>query len=142
MAKATKQADNTAAIQAKLTEWYTLAQQVVALADQEKALRKEIFDLAFPKPKPGTSNRFPLGFGKDLQADYRLNYKVDKEAMAEARANIPEDVFNEVIKFRPEVSGSKYRGLSDNMKGVFAGFITETPGTPGLEIVPVKGRGR
>lgn len=118
-----------------LTEWADAKRNADAWTVREKALRNEIFTLAFPTPIPGT-NKVRIDFGMALIGDYRINYQIDKAAMEASRGFIPGEVFDSVINFRPEVRDGAWRKLSDENKKLFGPFITEKPGTPGLEVKP------
>lgn len=119
-----------------LTEWAHSEQQAKIWSDREKALREQIFHMCFPTPLPGTKdNKLKLPLGHTLVGDYRLNYSVDRAALETLRgdaAALP--IIEQIVTYRPEVSGSKFRSLTDNEKAVAAQFVTEKPGTPGLEI--------
>lgn len=123
-----------------LSEWKKAEQQAKQWADRELELRNKIFARCFPNPVPGTKeNKFKLPLGYTLVGDYRLNYKVDRALLNAAMAE-PEirPIIDEIITFDPRVSGSKFRGLSDNERKMISAMITETPGTPALEIKQYK----
>jgi hypothetical protein len=125
------------AFEDKLTEWHEAEKALAAASATEFKLRRELFALAFPNPKRGT-NKIPLPYGMELVGEHRINLKIDREAMDEHREAIPDELFERVIRFKPDVSTGEYFKLSDNELGVVAQFITETPGTPALKIRPKK----
>ncbi len=124
----------------KLSDWFALKGQVKALQDRESELRREIFDLAFPNaPEKGTV-RVDIGFGKQLKAVAKLNYTVDREAMAAAlQSGLDPDVHERVIRYKPEVSESELFKVADpKTKQLLSSFITSKPGMPSMEIVDAK----
>lgn len=121
-----------------LTAWHHAEEQAKIWSDREKELRVAIFGNAFKDPKPGT-NKFKLPYGKTLVGDYRLNYTVDKPVLETLRNDAEAlPIIDAVISYRPEVKGGAFRALTDNEKAIAAQFITEKPGTPGLEIKTYK----
>lgn len=125
----------TKSIAELLSEWYEAKQQADAWKVKELELRNAIFKAAFPNPTFGT-NKIKIEHGMALIGDYRMNYRIDRPAMEESRGFIPVDMFDSVISYRPEVKAGGWNKLDDENKKLFGTFITETPGTPGLEIKP------
>lgn len=118
---------------AKIDEWYKAAQQAAHWTETEKRLRAEIFNTAFPKPTPGT-NKVRIAHQMALVGDYRINYRIDRPGLEASRSLIPVDVFEAVVNYRPEIKDGAYRKLDMDTRKLFSPFVTETPGTPGLEI--------
>lgn len=131
-------ANNTipATLDDQITAWVEAEKAKVFWEQREKELRLHIFASNFASPTPGM-NKVKIGHGMALVGDYRLNYKVDKPLLTELlKEPVTAGVFDEILTYKPEVSGSKFRKLDDDRKRLVAPAITETPGTPGLEVKP------
>lgn len=127
-----------------ISDWYVLKNQIAELSAKEVALRREIFDQAFPNaPEKGTV-RFDVGYGKELKGVAKLNYTVDRAGLAEAiKGGLDSDVLDKVIKYKPEVSETGLFTIDDpKVKAVLASFITSKPGLPSIEIVDASKRGK
>lgn len=135
-AKAPMAEDAIAKLEPTITKWFKVKQQLDKLMVEEKNLRLEIFNVAFPAPERGT-NKIKISHGMALVGDYRLNYKVDR-ALLDNMLSDPEaePLIREVIDFRPGVRAGEWEKMSDNEKKILAPMITETPGTPGLDVKP------
>ena len=119
-----------------LTEWFEVQKQLAPLKAREMALRRNLFETAFPSPVPGKGNKARLPHGMGLIGNYTLNYTVDQPAMFATRPDIDPVVFDEVISFSPSVRDAAFRKLADDIRRPFTGFITVKPGSPSLEIKP------
>lgn len=120
--------------QAKMDEWYALTQELPAKIAREKQLRQELFDAAFVKPKLGT-NRFALGYGKDLKATYKMSQTVDRAALQEHSPTIDDKLLERVLTYRPEVVVGAWNACTPEEKNILSVFVTEKPSLPSLEIV-------
>lgn len=119
-----------------LNEWFEVQKEIAPLKAREMALRKQLFDTAFPEPVPGAGNKARLPFNMGLVGTYKLSYTIDQPAMFATRPSIAPEVFEEVISFTPGVRDAKFRDLDDDTRRPFTGFITVKPGAPSLEIKP------
>lgn len=119
----------------KLDAWHNARQQAEYWKNQEAMLRVAIFGEAFPKPEIGT-NKVRIAHDMALIGDHRINYRIDQPGLEATRPEIPAALFDSVISYSPKVKDGAYRKLSPADLAIFAHFITETPGTPGLEIKP------
>jgi len=119
-----------------LTDWFEVQKQLAPLKAREMALRKQLFENAFPSPVPGANNKARLPHGMGLIGTYKLSYTIDQPAMFATRSDIDPVVFDEVISFTPSVRDSAFRKLADDIRRPFTGFITVKPGAPSLEIKP------
>lgn len=108
----------------------------------ELTMRNAIFKTQFAAPKPGTNKTRPTGLlnadGEQLAivGDHKINLSLDKEGwLAAVKAKLISDkLADSVVSWSPKVKDAAYRKLdADDMKKV-APFVTEKPGTPGLEI--------
>lgn len=127
-----------------LATWFKLKQQLAEVKGAEAMLRSRIFHHFFPTPTEGSKdNKCPLndGTGAVLQADYVINRSVDqaqleglREAMFAEGSNLPQLHLDQLIKWKPEVSITEYRKLTDEERNVFDRALIIKPGSPQLEI--------
>lgn len=120
-------------LDALLTRWHEAGKNAAAWSEIELKLRNQIFAMMFPNPERGT-NKARINHGMALVGDYRINYKIDKAALEATRSIISPAIFDAVISYRPEVKAGGWNKLGEDDKKLFGPVITETPGTPGLEI--------
>lgn len=123
--------------------WDKAAKELVAAKNTEMLLRTRVFKGKFPTPVEGT-NSVPLLNDYVLKAKYELNRSVDIEAvktLAEELKTAGVDV-TEVIRYKPELSVTAYKALNKDQKEVFDQCLTIKPGTPSLEIVLPKKKGK
>lgn len=118
-----------------LDAWHTAVKNAEYWKNQELTLRNEIFGTAFPNPTPGT-NKIRIAHDMALIGDHRINYRIDQPGLDAGRSLIPAQIFDAVIGYTPRVRDAAYRKLSDDDRKLFSDFITEKPGTPGIEIKP------
>jgi hypothetical protein len=131
-------------LESMVSDWYALKAQIADLTAKESDLRKAIFARAFTDAPEKGSVRAGLGYGKDLKATTKLNYSIDKEALAQVRKAdaIPPDVLDLVVRYKPEVVEAEFLRIANpEHKRALASFITSKPGLPSLEIVDAKKRG-
>jgi hypothetical protein len=142
-----------------LKQWYLLHEQLGKLKSAEALLRGRIFKGMVKDPKEGT-NTVPLndGTGAVLKAQHVINRSVDvgtldalRKAQADALAmqqqpstvaaegvvppNAPKLPFDELIKWKPELSITKYKELTAEERMYFDQCLVIKPGSPQLEIV-------
>lgn len=145
--------DEVAVTLADLTTWFKLKAQLAEVKGAEAMLRGRIFKFFFPTPTEGAKdNKFALKAlgdttGAVLQADHTINRKVDEselEALRDALLAAEDDEKNnlhgidldltKLIKWKPEVSITEYRKLSEAQQAVFDRCLVITPGSPQMEI--------
>lgn len=119
-----------------LNDWYLLQKQLAAIKDQELVLRKKIFVAWFKSPKEGTNN-LPLTDGWVLKAVYPVNRKVDVPKLSVKRQDLQDAglKLDDLIKYKPEVSVTEYKKLTDEQRKLFDEILEISPGTPQMEIV-------
>lgn len=123
----------------KLEQWNNLKSQLVDLTDKERALRIELFGLAFPKPEEGSKyNKLDLPNGYMLQGDYKINRRVDEAALGTVQKQMDPIAFGRAFRFKPELSNSGFKDLNDEQKKIASQAIIAAPGTPTLAIVQKK----
>lgn len=131
--------DAKAALFEEISEWNNVAKKLAPLVAQEKALRKKLFEKYFTNPREGT-NAITLGFGKELKLKHTINRKLDEAALDAAAVQklIDPDLVSEVVKYKPSVSVSGWKALTDEQRAKFKDIVTEEPGSPALEIFTPK----
>lgn len=129
--------------QADLSAWYEMSQQLKTLRAKEMLLRKKIFDNAFPEPKEGTNN-FELADGYMLKGKYELNRDIDQGALDALKDTLREKGINPdvLVKYKPSLSIREYRQLTEEEHKLFDQCLIVKPGSPSLEIVLPKRKGK
>lgn len=128
----------------KLQKWLEAANYAEQWAEIEVTLRKELFNENFPAPKPG-DNKMKVGLIGGIEmamvGKYNLNYKLDRPGWESSVTNglIPKELADKLVSYSPKVKDGAFRKLTDEELKKVSDFITETPGTPGLELKPAKG---
>ena len=119
---------------ALISEWDDAVAKADYWKEKELELRLKIFGTAFPTPKVG-ANKIRINYGMALVGTHRINYKVDKPAILTMynQDNV-RPIVDKVINFRPEVKEGEYKKLTPDDLKLIAEAITETPGTPALEV--------
>lgn len=129
---------------AKLTEWQNTkaeADKVKPIIEKEQALRKEVFGLFFPAPTEGT-NKFDLPEGWTLKGTYKIDRKVDEQAVpaiTEALRGMGVNV-DLLVAYEPKLKTATYKELTAEQRVVFDQALTIKPGSPTLELVPPKAK--
>lgn len=126
-----------------LKEWYALKQQLDELKNKEVVLRQFIFNGIFTKPEEGV-NKHDIndGTGAVLKGTYVINRKVNEEqleeletSLSDPNSNLPQLDLDKLIKWKPEVSITEYRKLTDEQRNLLDQTLVIKPGMPSLEIV-------
>lgn len=134
-------------VNALMVEWGKAQEAVVQAVDYERALRKAIFEIKFPKPKEGTQ-RIELGNGYNLKATFPYTYTLDKDRTEKTIEDIAKFgqraavIADRLVGWKPELSIKEYRllqaeNLSDEDKAIkklIDAVLTVKPGMPQLEI--------
>lgn len=129
---------------AKLTEWQAAkaeADKVKPIIEREQALRKEVFGSFFPAPTEGT-NKFDLPEGWTLKGTYKIDRKVDEQAVpavTEALRGMGVNV-DLLIGYEPKLKTATYKELTAEQRAIFDQALTIKPGSPTLELVPPKAK--
>ena len=139
MAKVAKVPKVKPSLVTKLAVWHEVKAAAAKLNEQEKELRVEIFNLAFPNPEEGSKyNKLDLDDGYMLQGDYKINRRIDEAALGEVQRQMDPVMFNRAFRFKSELNKSGYKDLADDQKEIASIAIIATPGTPALDIVQKK----
>lgn len=96
-------------------------------------------------PKEGTTSHV-FGDPKDKKAakltiSAKINRSIDEAAIGHVLATLRETigpVADTVVRYKPELSITAWRELTDTQKEILAPAITAKPGTPSLKFVDAK----
>ena len=136
----------------ELAQWYKLRETLAQVKQAEALLRARIYRHYFKDPKEGTNTHdIGDGTGAVLKASRVIDRKVDIGALDALRktqneqwgeqkvpGSVPEVPLlklDELVKWKPEVSISEYRKLTDNERRYFEQCLIIKDGSPQLEIV-------
>jgi hypothetical protein len=123
----------------KMSKWQAAAATMAAAKETEMELRKELFAELFTTPVEGT-NYVPLAGGWKAKGEYKLTRKLDIAQLQGMRARLQSiDVsIDTLVRYKPELDITAYRGLTPATLAVFNDMVTTTPAAPTLELVPPK----
>jgi hypothetical protein len=127
---------------ADLAEWYQLKAELGRIKSKEALLRSRIFKFYFPVPTEGTNSAdINDGTGAVVKGTHVINRSVDigaldalKEQQKVEGSNAPKINLDELVKWKPEVSISAYRELTEEEQHFFDQCLIIKPGSPQLEI--------
>lgn len=119
-----------------LEEWYVLQEQMKKDKAREMELRIKIFGAFFPEPEEGT-NSFDLPEKWVLKGKRTINRNVDIAAFTALRPSLEAAGIRvvELVEFKPALSISQYRKLTDEQTHLVDQFLIIKDGAPALEIV-------
>lgn len=122
-----------------LTLWQEKSEQLKTLRAEESALRKSLFDAAFPEEvrKEGV-NKITLQGGRVFKATWKINRAVDEaelpgiteELQKLGEANVLPDLFS--IKY--SLGTRIYKGLTEEIRKIIDRAIITKPGYVSLEV--------
>jgi hypothetical protein len=128
----------------ELAKWFKIKKELSDLKGTEAMMRSRIFKFFFPTPTEGSKyNKVPLndGTGAVLSADYVINRTVDqaqldalREEMFAEGSNLPQLALDQLIKWKPELSITAYRALTDEERNVIDCCLVVRPGSPQMEV--------
>lgn len=127
-----------------LDAWEKICQLLSLIKDSEMDMRLRLFQGAFVNPKEGT-NTHNLPDGRAIKGQHTINRKIDEAALAATLIALREHgVANtdKLVRFKPELAKSEWNTLSEESKLIFSPAVIATTGTPQLEVVIPKRRGR
>jgi hypothetical protein len=124
---------------AKMSEWNTVSKTLAAAKETEMILRKELFEHLFTNPDEGV-NTADLAGGWKAKGEYKLTRKLDITQLQHMRERLQSiDVsIDTLVRYKPELDITAYRGLTPATLAVFNEMVTTTPGAPTLTLVPPK----
>lgn len=127
-----------------LDAWEQVAQLQSQIKEAELSMRLRLFQGAFANPKEGT-NTHMLPDGRAIKGQYKVNRYIDEAALPATLAALRErGVANTdaLVRYKPELAKREWNSLSEEAKLMFSPAVVSTPGTPSLEVVIPKKRGR
>lgn len=136
----------------EMAQWFRLKETLGQIKSAEALLRARIYRHYFIAPKEGT-NTYDIGDGTGavLKASRVIDRKVDVGALQALQKTqdeqwgpnkvpgvipeVPLLKLDELVKWKPEVSISDYRKLTDNERTYFEQCLIIKDGSPSLEIM-------
>ena len=127
-----------------LDAWEQICLLQAQIKEAELNMRLRLFQGAFANPKEGT-NTHMLPDGRAIKGQFKVNRYIDEAALPATLAALREmGVANTdaLVRYKPELAKSEWNTLSEEAKLTFSPAVIATPGTPSLEVVIPKKRGR
>lgn len=125
-------------VQALVTDWNAKKKAADAATLAEREARELLVSSVFPELTEGAGNKAEIGFNMILQVTHPINRKLDVALFDSMKANIPADIIDSVIRYKPEVVVGAWKTLPMSAKKLLAEAVTESPGSPQVKIVPKK----
>lgn len=136
-----------------LFDWYTLQEELKAIKMREILLRQKLFKFYFPTPEEGTNSLDlnPLmsaeGFepdGRVLKGGHTINREVDAASLQVLGPSFAEQGIKvaDLVKWKPSLAVGDYRKLTKEQMQFFDQCLIIKPGSPTLEVVLPKKRGK
>ena len=129
-----------ATLPATIKEWRSVAAWMDTAKKQEKELRTKIANAFFPTPTEGV-NRVLVdldGVRTEIAMDFRINRKLDETVLDSVMLQLPEDSpyrqQGVLVAYEPKLVLKSLRTMPDDQRRIFSQALTETPGTPALDI--------
>ncbi len=129
-----------AALPAVLREWKEISTWVDTAKKKEMELRQQICAAFFPKPVEGINRVITMLDGNEIEiaVDHCINRKLDEAVLDSVMLSLPEDSpYRQpgvLVAFKPSLVLKGFRTLPDDQRRIFSAALTETPGSPSLEI--------
>lgn len=129
---------------ALIVDWQEKQKALAKAKAEESEARTAVVALFnAPADASGVQN-IELGGGYKLKATFKLRYKLkDSEKMLEKLEKLGEEgkfIADRLVKFKPELSLTEYKNLSDKMRKIADEYITASPAIPSLELVEPKSK--
>jgi len=126
-----------------LLEQQNAAKQAKFFTERDKELRTMIYSLAFDGLDDGSQHSTPLGNGYILKGKRPVAYKLsgDVDGALEKIAAIGNEgsfIADRLVKWKPELSLTEYKALTDEQRKMIDPCVTTTPGLPTIEVVEPK----
>jgi hypothetical protein len=129
-----------------LATWEAKSKLLKALRDEEMELRRAVVARRFSEVKADQAGTFyvPLSNGFRLKLEQKLDYNLsNKEGETDnALESFSDDLASLLVSWKPTLSVSTYKKLSDTEQAKFttSGALTVKPASPVVEIVAPKGK--
>lgn len=117
-----------------LDEWITVKTDLERLKKREADLRKKLFDGAFPAPIEGV-NTVELSDGSIVKGTYKINRTIDEASLQAVKENLPAEKSARLVTFKPQLSLTEYRKLTDEERKIFDAALIVRPGSVSLEVI-------
>lgn len=117
--------------------WYAADTEMKQAKAREMDLRLQVVARCTDAAKPGTEH-VSLPNQWKLTITKTTDYKLDPEKTTDVLNNFSDDLAAMLVKWKPELSVSNFKLLSDEEQKYFADCLTTKPSTPSLKLVPPK----
>lgn len=145
----TKEPMSIADRDALLVQWKQAKETLDLAKDSEMKLRKMIVEESglFDNTKEKGTERINIGNGWQIKAEKKINWTTKAEledgrriydALKLIQESAGQLAAEELVKFKPEVKMSIYTKLTDEQKSMIDPFLTSSPASPSLELIPPK----
>lgn len=127
-------------LQDAFTAWLDASKQLEVWKETEARLREQLVEGYFPNADPEGTTKLPLNDGWEMHCTMRMNRKVlnrNGEA-TKVYQQLPPEVADEVIAWKPDLKLRGYRKLSDEQRALVDTVVESKPGLPSLKLVPPK----
>lgn len=114
----------------------------------EMLWRLKVADDCFPEHAEEGTETLELGEGWKLTAAFKNSYKVDEATIRDDLQKVSDlgaaygEAVKGLIKYKPEVSVTVYKTLSDEIKDIINNSLTIKPGVPTLKLIEPNAKGK
>ncbi|MCK9234951.1 MAG: hypothetical protein M0P09_01390 [Acholeplasmataceae bacterium] len=129
-------------------EWMELTAKMAADKAREIELRNRLISKVYKNGVvPVGTNNVLLPEGWVLKVNGKVNYRVEEDAVEATKGLIAEKVaageitefsFDDIVKYKPDLSLSGWNGLTEEQKHLIRNCVTERPGQASIEITKPK----
>lgn len=116
-----------------LDEWIAVKTDLDRLKKREANLRQKLVEGAFPNPIEGV-NQVQLDDGTILKATHKINRTVDESCLQAVKEKLPAEKAVNLVTFKPQLSLTQYRKLTDEERKIFDSALIIRPGSTTLEV--------
>ena len=112
----------------------------------EGVWRAKLIADCFPVHEAEGTETLELGEGWKLKAEFKNGYKVEEATIKDDLQKVSDlglaysEAVRGLIKYKPELSVTVYKTLSDEIKDIVNNSLTIKPGTPTLKLIEPKGK--
>lgn len=127
-----------AEVQALVSKWHAAKKAADEAILAERTAREALVNSVFPEIVEGAGNKADIGFGMMLQVTGTVSRKIDMAVFDSIKPNIPTDILDSVIRYKPDLVVGAWKSLPLSAKKLLADAVEEKPGAPQVKIVPKK----
>lgn len=125
-----------------LVKWNELDTLLAQVKDEEMKLRMFLTRAYLPDGVKEGTQKAPLANGWVLNVQGKMNRKIDPALIApvtlELKEKYPHVSVDSMINYKPELSVTVYKTMTEEERTIFEQMLIITPGAPTVEIVKPK----